>query len=460
MKPAERFSADGNDVKARDKKIVTVSSIYKKNQNGRRNKACKPGQNLTDSTVGNKPSFVVDPSVKPDESSQRHPAILRSSPENQSKNYAPECSFELSNTNCSPSISSCNIGTKLHLRSKQDKINSEILSKNKIIPAKDDNSRIFGSSNVVNDAERATCMPSNVGLDLQLRSRPDKTNSNSMKGNEIISVEDTNNLGSSVDTSHAKIHPSIPSSSGWSNLQLHSKQDKPNSDSMANNKIIMAKDGSSVDVSYANLSSSIPSSYGESNSHQNSEADKMNRKCMRNDEIITAQDGNSSILKTSTDSGKNEPPLSTSSSTEQFDLPLLSTLKPVPSSSRRSDESQLLNSHHLPLPVPRDPFLRPSTPAPSLSTRDRPFRRALQSVTFNTTPDVLNESSSSDDFLESFESSSVASLSSVTTTSTEVDKQLLLEAVKSKEAGVKGRSSPLQTQEKVSISYSCNLINL
>ena len=455
MKPADRFSADGNDVKARDKEIVTVSSIYKKNQNGRRNKACKPGQNLTDSTVGNKPSFVADPPVKPDESSQRHPAILRSSPENQSKNYAPECSFELSNSNCSPSISSCNIGTKLHLRSKQDKINSEILSKNKIIPAKDDNSSIFGSSDVVNDAERATCMPSNVGLDLQLPSRPDITNSNSVKGNEIISVEDTSNLGSSVDTSHTKLHPSIPSSNGGSNLQLHSKQDKPNSGSMANNKIIMAKDGSSVDVSYANLSSSIPSSHGESNSHQNSEADKVNRKNMRNDEIITPQDGNSSILKTSTDSGKNEPP-----STEQFDLPLLSTLKPVPSSSRRSDESQLLNSHHLPLPVPRDPFLRPSTPAPSLSTRDRPFRRALQSVTFNTTPDVLNESSSSDDFLESFESFSAASLSSVTTTSTEVDKQLLLEAVKSKEAGVKGRDSPLQTQEKVSISYSCNLINL
>lgn len=468
----DRFSARANDVKAGDTEIVTVSSIYKKHPNGKRNKACKPGQNLTDAGVGNKSSFIVDHPVRPDDSdsSQRHPDILPSTPENQSKKYKvmskctsddsslvikdtstgslPGCSVDINNAEYSPSIPSCNMETKSRLiRSRQDKITSESLSNNKIIPAKDAKSNILESSVVVSDVERSTCMPSNVEVNLPLRSKPEKTNSESMKNTEITLVKDENsgNLGSSVGVSHT---------SGGSNLQLHSKQDKLKSDSMANSKVIMVKDGGSDDVSYANLSSSIPSSYGESDCLHNSAADRVYRKSVPNGEIMTAQQGNSIILKTSVDSGNNEPPLSTSSSTEQFNPSLHSTLKLEPPPSLGSGDSQLLNSRHLTPPVPRDPFIRPPTPVPSLPTRDRPFRRALQSVTFNTTPDVLNRSSSSEDFPESFESSSVTSLSSVTTTSTEVDQQLLSELVKSKKAEVKVRGSQLQTQEKVSSSYS------
>ena len=457
------LSPRANDVKTEPKKIVTVKSIYRKHQNAMKNTACKPGQNLTDGDVGNKPSFVVqDPAIshKHSESSQRP------SPENQSKNCkaiskcmpgdnsltikdtsnssVPACSLNVSNTECPSTISSFNVGTKLQLGSEQDKINSESLSNNEIIPT--------------NNAKSTTLLSpvvADVVSNLRRRSRPGKAGGESLKKNEIRSAKDGNliNLGSSDDISHTKLPPSAPYSSEVTNRQLRSTQDKPNIHSLPSNEFKTEKDGSSVDLSHANVYPSIPSRNGGSNCHHNLAANKVSRKSIDNDKIITAENEKSIVLETSADCSV-EPPLSTSSSTEQFNHFLHSTLKSVPSSPRGPDHSQLLNSREPTPPVSRDnPVLRPPAAKTSPVTHDLPFRRTLQSVTFNTTPDVLNINSSSDDLLESFESSSVASLSSGTTTSTKEDQQLVDSKLDvSQETAVRVRGSQVQTPEKVSNS--------
>ena len=162
--PADGLRALVN-VKPENKQIVTVSSIYKKNQNGKKNNAYKSGKNLVDSVV-KKSASLQDPLVSshndPD-SSTKQPTIIGSNLTTQSKNAKavskstsddesstvedksssiPKSSVDVSYIGRSPSIPSPNEGSFLQLRSTQSKTKSESAPTNENITTNDATSSI------------------------------------------------------------------------------------------------------------------------------------------------------------------------------------------------------------------------------------------------------------------------------------------------------------------------------
>ena len=195
-----------------------------------------------------------------------------------------------------------------------------------------------------NDPDSFPKQPTIIGSNLTTQSKNAKAVSKSTSDDESSRVEDKSSSipKSSVDVSYIGRSPSIPSPNEGSFLQLRSMQSKTKSESAPTN------------------------------------------------ENITTNAKDPSISESSIDA---------TSSIEEFNPPLNSTLRPILSTPDVSSRPKPPSLRQPPPPVPRN-ITSFSTSVLSAS------RRPLRNVTFNTTPDLLHTSSSDDDFQECFRSSS------------------------------------------------------
>ena len=245
-----------------------------------------------------------------------------------------------------------------------------------------------------------------------------KKNPNAKKNNVCKTVDGNTEAKNELDAlqkmhlvSHSEPststeHPSIP----VSKPTIQSGVNKVTTKATSEEETFAVKDKSSsvsgrfLDVSCVEPSPSVPSIKDGSKT----QLCVTEGKVKENGQLVKHE--NCVIMENSVDKSKDE---SSPSSTVEFNPPHHSTLKQQPSSSDTASISEIPKSHHSPPHVKHRVRLdRPATPVPCVPLRNRPFHRPLQSVTFSPTPNILQMSSSDDNFEECFQSSNQSSSSS------------------------------------------------
>ena len=198
-----------------------------------------------------------------------------------------------------------------------------------------------------------------------------------------------------------------------STLTSQKKDDQTKSIGTSTNGNLKVRSTNS-NISGDSADSHVQSSPATSNKRSNIQHPSFDHK-IESDSLPTNQNNTVNVegcdvLGKSNDKRREESSSKTPSSIEDFKPSHNSTFKPhlLPPDAqiRRSELSKSRKSHP---PASRDiASLRPPTPIPSAFSYDRSFRR---SVTFNSTPDVHNLSSSFNDFEEYLQSSRSSSSS-------------------------------------------------